>query len=276
MQVRTSARCAVGGRPGGVAHDESQAGPGPSGAAAPASAARTRPPTAPVEPVRASRVMSGPLWRRWAGVGVKRSGKRSAPVLPETGSHSPGPAATASGIRAARSGSATAMSVRATKWPRQWCTPAPKPWWGGRCAVMSKAGSAMADGSVPAAWESIWTIPPRGMRRPWKSTSSSASRVTQVTVGFTRITSSTAWAPSSGRSASSRHWSGWRVKVWTARPSWLRVVSMPAKARKTRATPSSCRESRPPPGVAGSLAWTRVVTRSSRGWAIRAATTSSR
>jgi hypothetical protein len=49
----------------------------------------------------------------------KRSGKRTGPVLPETGSHSPGPSASIPGIRAASRGSATLMSVRATKWPRQ-------------------------------------------------------------------------------------------------------------------------------------------------------------
>ena len=74
-------------------------------------------------------------WRgRWAGrtvrrltrrqryraaVGVKRIGKLRAPVLPETGSQRPGPSGRASGIRRASRGRATAMSVRATKWPRQ-------------------------------------------------------------------------------------------------------------------------------------------------------------
>ena len=45
--------------------------------------------------------------------------------------------------------------------------------------------------------------------------------------------------PSSGRSASSAHWSGCCSSVCSARPSWLRVVSMPANARKTSATDSS-------------------------------------
>ena len=53
---------------------------------------------------------------------------------------------------------------------------------------------------MPALCDSICTMPPCGMCRPWNSTSSSASRVTQVTVGLTRITSSTAFSPSSGRS----------------------------------------------------------------------------
>ena len=139
---------------------------------------------------------------------MNRIGKDTAPVFPDTGNHTPGPSHSASGIRRASSGSATAMSVRATKWPRQWWIPAPKPWCGGRCSVMSNDGSGTARGSVPAACDSICTMPPFGMRSPWNSTSSSASRVTQVTVGLTRITSSTALAPSSGRSPSSRHWSG--------------------------------------------------------------------
>ena len=46
--------------------------------------------------------------------------------------------------------------------------------------------------------------------------------------------SSTAGPPSSGRSPSSAHWSGCRRNVCSASPSWLRVVSMPAKARNTR------------------------------------------
>src|SRR3712207_7896045 len=41
--------------------------------------------------------------RHSTGLGVKRIGNRTAPVLPETGSHSPGPSGTASGIRRARS-----------------------------------------------------------------------------------------------------------------------------------------------------------------------------
>ena len=97
----------------------------------------------------------------------------------------------------------------------------------------------MARGSVPDACDSTCTMPPAGIASPNRSTSSIASRVTQVTVGLTRITSSTAAPPSSGRSASSAHWSGCRRKVCRARPSWLRVVSMPAKARNTRPTISS-------------------------------------
>ena len=62
------------------------------------------------------------------------------------------------------------------------------------------------------ACDSTCTIPPAGIASPNRSTSSRASRVTQVTVGFTRITSSTAAPPSSGRSASSAHWSGCRRK----------------------------------------------------------------
>ncbi len=49
---------------------------------------------------------------------------------------------------------------------------------------------------------------PALMASPSKVKSAVASRVTQVVVGRIRMTSSTAAGPSSGRSASSRHWPG--------------------------------------------------------------------
>ncbi len=36
------------------------------------------------------------------------------------------------------------MSLRATKWPRQWCAPPPKPKCGLRSASMSKYGAVAA------------------------------------------------------------------------------------------------------------------------------------
>ena len=102
--------------------------------------------------------------RRWRGSATGsgparccRTPAATRPVRPPRGS----------GIRCASSGRATLMSVRATKCPRQWCTPPPNPLCGGRSvAVMSNPGSApMARGSVPEACERTWTISPRRDRQ---------------------------------------------------------------------------------------------------------------
>ena len=144
--------------------------------------------------------------------------ERQRAGVPETGSQVPGPSGCRVRHPLRQQGQRDRHVGAGDEVPRQWWMPAPKPWCGGRCWVMSNDGSGTARGSVPAACDSICTMPPFGMCRPWNSTSSSASRVTQVTVGLTRITSSTALPPSSGRSPSSRHWSGWASSVCRARP----------------------------------------------------------
>ena len=110
------------------------------------------------------------------------------------------------------------------------------------------------------------------MCRPWKSTSSSASRVTQVTVGLTRITSSTALLAEVGSLAQQRA-TGRGAAAGSAGPGRAGCGSSPC--RRTRGTPgprrARARDSRSP----SSVACTSVVTRSSRGCARRSATTSS-
>jgi hypothetical protein len=60
----------------------------------------------------------------------------------------------------------------------------------------------------------------------------------QRVVGFSRITSSTALPPRSGRWASSRHWSGWpETSAWQA--NWFRVVSKAPKISSTSPSRSS-------------------------------------
>src|SRR5690606_17221994 len=115
--------------------------------------------------------------------GVKPMGSRTGPVLPESGSHSAPSRMRGSRRRLASSGSASDMSVRATKCPRQWCAPPPKPKWGGRWAVMSNDGSPNTRGSVPADSLNRWIVVPALISRSWKVKSSTASRVTQRTVG---------------------------------------------------------------------------------------------
>lgn len=86
------------------------------------------------------------------------------PVLPEYGSHSEPAPTRRSGMRAARIGRATDMSMRPTKWPRQWWAPPPKPKCGVRpSTVMSKAGLSTASGSVPADSENRWIVVPAGI-----------------------------------------------------------------------------------------------------------------
>ncbi|MCY1450957.1 hypothetical protein D9M71_677990 [compost metagenome] len=163
------------------------------------------------------------------------------------------------------------MSPRAMKWPMQWCAPAPKPKCGWRLAVMSKPGFSNTRGSVPAAWLNRCTVVPFFISRPWNSKSSSASRVTQVTVGRTRITSSTAARASSGSSPSSVHCCGCWRKVSIARLIWFRVVSMPPKIARTIMSYSSCSLS-----VPSSVARTRLLRKSSPSPLRRAASTACR
>ena len=74
--------------------------------------------------------------------------------------------------------------------------------------VMSNGSSPTASGSVLAGGLSRWSVVPAGISTPSTVMSSTACRVVQTTVGFHRITSSTAFAASSGRCARSSHWSG--------------------------------------------------------------------
>jgi RimJ/RimL family protein N-acetyltransferase len=62
----------------------------------------------------------------------------TGPVFPVNGSHRGSPSRRGLRMRRASSGSASAMSVRATKWPRQWWMPPPKPVPRSRGTVMSK------------------------------------------------------------------------------------------------------------------------------------------
>ena len=147
--------------------------------------------------------------------------------------------------------------------------PAPKPWCGGRCWVMSNAGSGkgprIGAGRVrehlhDAALRDVQTLeldvldglaghPGDGRVDPHHLLDGVAAELGPL-----------AQQRATGRGAASR--------VCRARPSWLRVVSIPAKARKTSATDEL---------AVGQLLGrcTSVVTRSSRGCARRSATTSS-
>ena len=137
---------------------------------------------------------------------------------------------------------------------------------------MSNAGSAKVRGSVPADSANRCSVVPRRISSPSNSKSSNASRVTQVIVGLTRITSSTAARPRSGRRASSRHWSGWSRKVRTARLSWLRVVSKPPNTSSTMASRSSCSDKRSP---SASCTCTSRLVKSSVGRRRRASSAAS-
>src|SRR6266498_5684993 len=74
------------------------------------------------------------------------------------------------------------------------------------------------------------------MSSPRYVTGSAATRPVTGAVGVVRMTSSTAWGASVGCSASSRHWSGWAMNVFMARPSCWRVVA-PPWARRPRPRP---------------------------------------
>ena len=74
--------------------------------------------------------------------------------------------------------------------------------------VMSNGSSPTASGSVFAGGLSRCSVVPAGISRPSKVMSSTARRVVHTTVGFQRITSSTAFAASSGRSARRRPLAG--------------------------------------------------------------------
>ena len=75
------------------------------------------------------------------------------------------------------------------------------------------------------------------------------------------MASSTARGASSGRSASSAHWSGCSANSARAQASWLRVVSVPAMSTATASETSSSVDSRSP---ASSMAM-RSLSRSWRG-----------
>ena len=97
------------------------------------------------------------------------------------------------------------MSIRASQCPRQWWAPPPKPKWARRSTVMSNGSVPTASGSVLAGGLSRCSVVPAGISRPSTVMSSTAWRVVHTTVGFHRITSSTAFAASSGRAARSSH-----------------------------------------------------------------------
>ena len=100
--------------------------------------------------------------------------------------------------------------------------------------------------------------------------SSVANRAVPRTAPSTRMLSSVARAASSGRPASSLHWSGCSVNKATVHASWLRVVSVPPTSTATAMLSSSSVSSRSP----ASSAAIRSVNRSSAGVTRRRSTSS--
>ena len=165
------------------------------------------------------------------------------------------------------------MSIRASQCPMQWCAPPPNPKCGGRSAMMSnRPPSPTASGSVLAGYDSRCSVVPSGSASPPNSMSSVVRRVAHITVGFQRISSSTAFAASSGRSARSAHWSGCSTNSCIASPSWFLVVSIPPNTISDTIASSSMSDSDP---SSASCACTRLETTSSRGRTRRSAISSS-